>query len=284
MDPEFYGFRSERFIHGAVLYYVMSGSYVSGMDRRQLPLRPDMIGDYVNEYNPARFIDTFVDNLVLSEIGLRYSVLEDGAGRPSYDPKDILKLYLWGYFNGIRSSRKLERECNRNMEVMWLICKLQPDFKTIADFRKDNIDCMKGIFRSFNEQCRADGLFGGKTIAVDGTKIKAWNSMDRAYRKDTVNKQMAEMDAKIEKYLREMDENDEKEKDEPKITNMKEKIASMRKRMEKLSDIKKKMDDDNLQEIEITDPEAGMMKTRHGIDVCYNGQISVDEKNHLIVG
>ncbi|MGC8516221.1 MAG: transposase [Thermoplasmata archaeon] len=147
----------------------MSGSYVSGTGRRQLLLLPDMIEDYVEEYNPARFIDTFVDSIDLHDLGFRYSVLENGAGRPSYDPHDLLKIYLWGYYNAIRSSRKLEAECHRNMEVMWLTCKLTPDFKTISDFRKDNIDCMKDVFTAFNKQCLSEGLFGGKTIAIDGT-------------------------------------------------------------------------------------------------------------------
>ena len=231
--------RSDGFIHGAVLYYVMSGSYVSGLGRIQLLLLPDMIENYIEDDNPARFIDAFVDGLDLAGIGFRYSTLEDGAGRPSYDPSDLLKLYLWGYFNGIRSSRKLERECHRNMEVMWLLCKLEPDFKTISDFRKDNIDCVKGVFKSFNKRCMEEGLFGGRTVAIDGTKVKAWNSRDRSHRKDTVEKQIAEMDEKIEKYLKDMDE--------PKISNMKEKIEAMKKRGEKLREIHKTMEEIDLE-------------------------------------
>ncbi|MEM4089848.1 MAG: transposase [Thermoplasmatales archaeon] len=151
----------------------MSGPYVSGTGRRQLLLLPDMIEHYVEEDNPARFVDAFVDSIDLQELGFTYAKLDEGVGRPSYDPHDMLKLYLWGYYNAIRSSRKLETECHRNLEVMWLICKLKPDFKTISDFRKDNIDCMKDVFKAFNEQCLDDDLFRGKTIAIDGTKIKA---------------------------------------------------------------------------------------------------------------
>ena len=164
-------------------------------------LLPDMIEDYVGENNPARFIDTFVDSIDLHHLGFKYSVLENGAGRPSYAPQDLLKIYLWGYYNTIRSSRKLEAECNCNIEVMWLTCKLSPDFKTISDLRKDNIECMKDVFTAFNKQCLSDGLFVGKTIAIDDTKIKAWNSRDRTYTRDTVEKQIAEMDEKVEKYL-----------------------------------------------------------------------------------
>ena len=270
------------FIHEAILYYVMSGSYVSGTGRRQLLLLPDMIEHYVEEDNPARFVDTFVDSLDLQELGFTYARLDEGAGRPSYDPHDMLKLYLWGYYNAIRSSRKLETECHRNLEVMWLICKLKPDFKTISDFRKDNIDYMKGVFKAFNEQCLSEGLFGRKRVAIDGTKIKAWNSRERSYTKEFVDSGIRKLDEKIDQYLRDMDENDEKEKNEPKITNMKEKIESMKKRMEKLKEIKKTMDSEKKDEISLTDPEARQMKTRHGIDVCYNAQISVDDKNHLI--
>ena len=219
----------------------------------------------MGENNPARFIDTFVDSIDLHDLGFRYSFLENGAGRPSYNPHDLLKIYLWGYYNAIRSSRKLEAECNRNIEVMWLTRKLSPDFKTISDFRKDNIECIKSVFSAFNKQCLIDGLFGGKTIAIDGTKIRAWNSRDRTYRRDTVEKQIAEMDEKVEKYLSDMDENDAKEKDEPEITNMKEKIESMKKRMEKLKGIKKTLDSEKSDEVSLTDPEARLMKTRNDI-------------------
>ena len=252
----------------------MSGSYISGTGRRQLLLLPDMIEGYIEEDNPTRFIDSFVDSLDLSALGFRFSVLKDGAGRPSYDPKDILRLYLWGYFNGIRSSRKLQRECKRNMEAMWLLCRLTPDFKTISDFRKDNIDCMKRVFRAFNTMCMEQDLFGRKTVAIDGTKVKAWNARDKTYTRDNVDKRIKEMDGKVDRYLKEIEENDRNEEDEPKITSMKEKIETMRKRMDDLKEIQKKMKE--------KDPDARLMKTRTGIDVCYNAQISVDDKHHLI--
>ncbi len=261
----------------------MSGSYISGTGRRQLLLLPDMIENYIEEDNPARFMDSFVDSMDLGKFGFKFSTLKEGAGRPSYDPKDILKLYLWGYFNGIRSSRKLEKECHRNMEVMWLLCRLTPDFKTIADFRKDNIDCMKKVFMAFNKMCMEQDLFGRKTVAIDGTKVKAWNARDKTYTKDNVDKRIKEMDEKVDSYLKEIEENDGKEEDEPKITNMKEKIETMKKRMDELKEIQKKMEQTDTNEISLTDPEARLMKTRTGIDVCYNAQISVDDKYHLIV-
>ena len=245
----------------------MSGSYVTGINKRQSLLLPNMIEDYIKKDNSTRFMDVFVDSLDLPALGFRFSVLKDGAGRPSYDPHDILKLYLWGYFNGIRSSRKLERECNRNMEVMWLLCMLTPDFKTIADFRKDNVDCMKGVFKEFNSMCMEQDLFGKKSVAIDGTKVKAWNARDKTYTKDNVNKRIKEMDEKVNRYLKEMDENDRNEEDESKITNMNEKIETMKKRMDELKEIQKKMKEKDLDEISLTDPDARLMKTRTGTDI-----------------
>ena len=132
---------------------MISGSYVLGTGRRQLLLLPDMTEDYVGENNPSKFINTLVDSIDLLDLGFKYSVLENGAGRPSYDPQDMLKIYLWGYYNAIRSSRKLKAECNRNIEIMRPTCILSPDSKAISEFRKDNIDCMKNIFTEFNKQC-----------------------------------------------------------------------------------------------------------------------------------
>ena len=130
-----------------------------------------MIDNYIDENNPARLFDSFVDSLDLKEMNFKHAVLEQGPGRPSYDPSDSLKLYLWGYYNIIRSSRKLENESRRNIEVMWLINKLTPDFKTIADFRKNNVDSVKSLFRKFNSFLKDQGLFKSHDISVDGTKI-----------------------------------------------------------------------------------------------------------------
>ncbi|MCL4333658.1 MAG: transposase [Candidatus Thermoplasmatota archaeon] len=172
-----------------------------------------MIEDYIDEDNPTRLFDSFVDSLNLKEMCFKYAVLEEGPGRPSYNPSDLLKLYLWGYYNGIRSSRKLENECYRNVEVMWLIRKFTPDFKTIADFRKDNIDIVKSLFHEFNLFLRDNGLFKSHDVAVDGTKIKALNSMDRSYTREYLKKERDRVDERIEKYFREMDENDAMEED-----------------------------------------------------------------------
>jgi transposase len=156
--------------------------HVNGTNRDQTVLFPDTIDKYVDKENPVRFIDAFIDILNLEKLGFKHSVLAD-TGRPSYNPSDLLKLYVYGYLNQVRSSRKLENECHRNVEVMWLMKKLSPDHKTIADFRKDNIDCIKPVFKEFVYLCRKLDLYGAQLVAIDGTKFKAVNSRSKGFRK-----------------------------------------------------------------------------------------------------
>ena len=146
--------------------------HITGHYRNQSVLFPSMLDDYVDKENPVRFIDAFVDSLNLEKLGFKHSVLAD-TGRPSYNPSDLLKLYAYGYLNQVRSSRKLERECHRNLEVMWLMKKLAPDFKTIADFRKDKVDCIKPVFKEFVYLCRSLDLYDAQLVAIDGSKFKA---------------------------------------------------------------------------------------------------------------
>jgi transposase len=149
--------------------------YVNGMDRSQTLLLPETIDRYVDEENETRFIDAFVDSLNLPRLGFTHTHPND-EGRPPYDPADMLKLYIWGYLNQVRSSRKLERECHRNLEAIWLMKKLSPDHKTIADFRRDNVDSVKGVFKEFAKLCFSLDLFGARFVAIDGVKLKAVNS------------------------------------------------------------------------------------------------------------
>ena len=208
----------------------MSSFHRTKIGREQSLLLPEMIDNYIDENNPARLFDSFADSLDLKEMNFRYAVLEDGPGRPSYDPSDMLKLYLWGYYNGIRSSRKRENESHCNMEVMWLIRKLKPDFKTIADFRKYNIDTVKSLFRKFNLFLKDQGLFRSHDIAVDGTKIKAVNSMYRSYSGERLKKTIEDIDGKIERYLHDRDKNDAIEEDigREKISRAIEKLREKR--------------------------------------------------------
>ena len=177
----------------------MSSSHITKIVRKPSLLRPDMIDDYIDENNPARLFDSFVDSLDLREMNFKYAVLEQGTGRSSYDPSDLLKIYLWGYHNRIRSTWKLEKECHSDMEVMWLINRLTPDFKTISDVRKDNIGTVKSLFEKFNLFLKDLGLFKSSDTLVDGKKIKAVNSRDRSYSIERLKKTMEDIDSKIEK-------------------------------------------------------------------------------------
>jgi transposase len=159
--------------------------HIEGTYRDQTVLFPDTIDKYVEKENPVRFIDPFVDTLNLEKLGFKHSILAE-TGRHSYDPSDLLKLYIYGYLNQVRSSRKLEKECHRNVEAMWLMKKLAPDHKTIADFRKDNVDCIKPVFKEFVYLCRSLDLYGAQLIAIDGTKVKAVNSKSNNLNEKTV--------------------------------------------------------------------------------------------------
>ena len=200
--------------------------HVTGHHRKQSVLFPNILDDYVDKQNSVRFIDVFIDSLNLEKLGFKHSVLAD-TGRPSYNPSDLLKLYVYSYLNQVRSSRKLEKECHRNVEVMWLLKKLAPDFKTIADFRKDNVDCIKGVFKEFVYLCRRLNLYGAQLVAIDGTKFKAVNSKSNNLNEKTVALRLKQTEEKIAEYLKEMDQNDTADLAEDESVNvdeLKEKI------------------------------------------------------------
>ncbi len=203
--------------------------HVTGNHRKQTVLSPDMLDDYVDKENPVRFIDAFVESLKMEKLCFKHSTPSE-TGRPSYDPSDLLKLYVYGYLNQVRSSRKLERECHRNVEVMWLMKKLAPDHKTIADFRKDNVDCIKPVFKEFVYLCRNLDLYGAQLVAIDGTKFKAVNSRSNNLNEKTVTLRLKQTEEKIAEYLKEMDQNDTADSDEDeniKVDGLNEKIAKL---------------------------------------------------------
>ena len=179
----------------------MSDPFVNGTDRKQRILLPNTLDEYVDENNLVRFIDAFVDSLDMGSLGLKHSV-PAGTDRPPYNPGDILKLYVYGCLNGIRSSRKLEQETYRNMEVIWLMKKLRPDHKTIADFRKDNASALREVFRQFVFFCMELDLFGGELIGVDSMKLKAVSAFEKNINKAVAEKKIREIDSMIEKYIR----------------------------------------------------------------------------------
>ena len=182
-------------------------AHISGEDRSQLLLLPDAVDDYVGPDNPVCFIDAFVDGLDLIEAGFE-RVRPKRTGRPGYDPADLLKLYIYGYLNRIRSSRRLEAETRRNLEAIWLLRRLQPDFKTIADFRRDNRDAFRKVFRDFVRLCRELDLYGRELVAVDGTRIKGVNNPGRNFTRAKLQRELKKADERLDRHLSQMDEAD----------------------------------------------------------------------------
>ena len=171
--------------------------YVEGLNRNQLTLFPEALDDYISQDNPVHFLDAFVDTLDIEALGFKHAILAE-TGRPPYHPGALLRLYIYGYLNRLRSSRMLDREAHRNVEVMWLLRRLTPDFKTIADFRKDNREAIRQVCREFTLYCRELGLFGGELVAIDGSKFKAVNSRGRNYTKRQLKRAIQVLDEKIE--------------------------------------------------------------------------------------
>jgi transposase len=260
--------------------------HVGGTHRDQTILFPDTLDKYVDAENPVRFIDAFIDSLNPEKLGFKHSILAN-TGRPSYDPSDLLKLYVYGYLNQVRSSRKLERECYRNVEVMWLMKKLAPDHKTIADFRKDNVDCIKPVFKEFVYLCRSLNLYGAQLVAIDGSKFKAVNSKSNNFNEKTVALRLKRTEEKIAEYLRLMDENDKADsgKDESlKVDGLKERISKLEEKKQQYEQVQNQMKQTGQKEVSLVDPDSRLMRVdSQRLEVCYNIQTSVDAKQHLIV-
>ena len=259
-------------------------SFIKGTPRSDVLLFPQAIDDYVSDDNPVRFIDAFVEGLDLEELGFSRTTPAH-TGRPAYDPVDLLKLYIYGYINRTRSSRLLERETHRNLELIWLMRKLRPDFKTISDFRKDNAEAIKKLCREFTLLCKRLELFGGELVAIDGSKFKAQNSKGRNFTDKKLDKTIKEIDKKIEGYLDELDEADEEEAEvtTPTAEQLKEKIEELRKRRAKHEQTREQLAESGQSQISLTDPDSRSMKVAQGTDLCYNVQTVVDSKHKLIV-
>jgi transposase len=260
--------------------------FVEGQDRSQLILLPDCLDDYVGEDNPVRIVDAFIDELDLAVLGFA-GVVPEATGRPSYHPVTLLKIYLYGYLNRVQSSRRLEREAQRNIELMWLTGRLAPDFKTIADFRKDNGAAIRAVCGQFVELCRRLKLFTHAVVAIDGSKFKAVNNRDKNYTVAKVIGRMEQVDASIARYLRALDRADREEGDvaEAKSVRLKEKIAGLRRQMQSLKEMEQTVHDAPDQQVSLTDPDARSMATsgKGTATVGYNVQIAVDAEHHLIV-
>ncbi len=258
-------------------------AHITGDDRSQILLLPETVEDYGGPDNPVRFVDAFVDGLDLEAAGFR-RVQPKATGRPGYDPGDLLKLYIYGYLNRIRSSRRLEVETHRNLEVIWLLRRLRPDFKTIADFRRDNRRAFRQVFRSFVSLCRELGLYGRELLAVDGTRIKAVNSRKRNFTRAGLDHRLKKTDERLERYLKEMDEADAQDSggSAKSTTDLAAKIESLRKRRAALQAHKKALEQSGESQLSLTDPDARAMEARTRVAVGYNAQIAVDTKHNLI--
>ena len=259
-------------------------THIAGHDRSQTLLLPESLDEYVGPENPVRFIDAFVDGLDLTAAGF-VRVIPKVTGRPGYHPKDFLKLYIYGYLNRVRSSRRLEAETNRNLEVIWLLRHLKPDFKTIADFRRLNHKAFRLVFRQFVLLCRQMDLFGRELLAVDGTRIKAVNNKDRNFTRASLTKFIELADAKLEDYLQRLDQGDEAEAKTAgsRVKNLAEKIAAIRARRTRCKEMLEHLDKTGEDQISLTDPDSRAMAAHTHVAVGYNVQIAVDVKHKLIV-
>ena len=258
-------------------------AHITGKDRSQLLLLPDAVDDYVGPDNPVRFIDAFVDSLDLETAGFM-RVRPNDMGRPGYDPADLLKLYIYGYLNRVRSSRRLEAETHRNLEVIWLLRRLTPDFKTIADFRRDNRKAFRQVFREFVRLCRDLDLYGRELIAVDGTRIKAVNHRDRNFTQGKLKKDLQRIDERLDRYLDQMNEADADDSGggTNAVAGLEAKIASLRKRKETLEGHRQTLVDTGETQLSLTDPDSRSMHAGKGVGVGYNAQIAVDTRHNLI--
>jgi len=261
--------------------------FVEGIDRGQSTLFPECVEDWIDEDNPVRVIDFFVDELDLAEVGFG-GVDPEATGRPSYRPSVLLKLYIYGYLNRVQSSRRLEREAGRNVEVMWLTGRLIPDHKTIADFRKDNGRAIRQVCARFVELCRVMGLLTQASVAIDGSKFKAVNNRDKNFTLAKMERRMAQIEESVTRYLQQLDTADRQEPSEAlktKTSRLKEKIAKLKEQMQHLELLKVQILATADQQISLTDPDARSMATsgRGSGVVGYNVQTAVDTTHHLIV-
>jgi len=260
--------------------------FIEGQDRSQSTLFPERLEDYIAEDNPVRAIEVFVEELDLNLLGFD-GMQPEATGRPAYHPATLLKIYIYGYLNRIQSSRRLERETQRNVELIWLTGRLMPDFKTIADFRKDNGKALRNVCREFIVLCRQLNLFSEAIVAIDGSKFKAVNNRDKNFTDTKLKKRMQQLEESIGRYLAELDRADREPSavTEGKVSRLKEKVAAVKEQMQRLNQIEQQLRKAPDQQVSLTDPDARSMATsgRGTGMVGYNVQSAVDTTHHLIV-
>ena len=260
---------------------------VEGIDRGQSTLFPECLDDWISEENPVRVIDVFVEDLDLGELGFE-RIEPKSTGRPSYHPSVLLRLYIYGYLNQVQSSRRLEREAGRNVEVMWLTNRLAPDHKTIADYRRDNGAAIRKVCSQFVALCRQLGLLATAQVAVDGSKFKAVNNRDRNFTRAKMERRLAQIEESVARYLHQLDSADRQDPSpvlESKTNRLKEKIGKLREEVQRLKALEAEMLAAPDQQISLTDPDVRSMATsgRGSGVVGYNVQAAVDRQHHLIV-
>jgi transposase len=263
--------------------------YIEGSNRDQQVLFPETLDDYVGPENPVRFIDAFVASLDLAALGFQRAT-PNAIGRPAYDPGDLLRLYVYGYLYRLRSSRKLEQETHRNVELLWLLRKLRPDHKTIADFRRGNPAGLKGVCREFTLLCKQLDLFGGELIAIDGSKFRAVNNRDRNFTQPALERLVAGIDARIAEYMGALDTQDAHDaavlpddQSPDGGADLQRKIQTLQSRREAYATLLGELAASGETQVSLTDPDSRSMKVTGGVDVCYNVQTAVDAKHKLIV-
>jgi transposase len=258
--------------------------FIEGEDRNQSTLFPECLDDYIAEDNPVRVVDVFVDELDIAQLGFG-RIEPKVTGRPAYHPSMLLKLYIYAYLNRVQSSRRIEREAQRNVELMWLTERLSPGHKTISDFRKDNGKAIRGVCREFVVLCRRLNLFTQALVVIDGSKFKAVNNRDRNFTRAKMKRRLAQIEASLDRYFEQLDHADRKESSiaDVKTVNLKDKIVTLKQEMARLSALEVQMQAAPDKQVSLTDPDARSMKTRGNGIVGYNVQTAVEAEHHLIV-
>jgi transposase len=254
------------------------------VDRGQQVMFPATVDEYVSADNPVRVIDAFVDGLDLAKLGFERAV-PAREGTPGYDPRDLLKVFIYGYLNKTRSSRRLERETHRNLEVIWLVRCLRPDHKTIAEFRRKHVKALKQVGREFVLLCKKLDLFSAQLVFVDGSKLRAVNGKDRNFTVPKLQILLARIDANIERYLAAVEAQDTQEKEQPGATDpgLQEKLKAFQERKQEYEGYLKHLQESGESQLSLTDGDSRLMKSQGDKKVCFNAQIAVDSKHHLIV-
>lgn len=262
--------------------------HIQGANRHEDIFFPERLDDYITADNPVRFIDAFVDELDLEALGLQRAQAA-ATGRPAYHPGDLLKLYIYGYLHRLRSSRRLEQETHRNVEVMWLLKKLRPDHKTIANFRKDNLEPLRQTCRAFTLLCKKLDLFGAELVAIDGSKFRAVNSKERNFTREKLKKLLKQIDERVEAYLNELDHRDDQD-DASRVgsaqaADLEAKIEALKQRKLLYEGFQAQLEASGEQQLSLTDPESRsmMLGKGRGTEVCYNVQTAVDSRHKLIL-